>query len=34
MYEEGPDPNAVPRQTLLAAYLAWQQSADSQEGDD
>jgi hypothetical protein len=34
MYEEGPDPNAVPRQTLLTAYAAWLRSVDTQEGDD
>jgi hypothetical protein len=31
MYEEGPDPIAVTRQTLLAAYVAWQESDDDQE---
>ena len=27
LYEEGPDPDAVPRAKLLAAYLAWRESA-------
>jgi hypothetical protein len=30
----GPDSNAVPRLTLLAAYVAWREPTDDVEGDD